>query len=222
MLEDQVLAPEPVQWDEELSRRDATSAETPEERLRLVRRLDWRFLVPDPNLKDVAYVGPDSGSLVSALQCFSNSLTIFDSTSHAAESDVAHWDLVVCHNPAVKDVKKAYSILRAGGYLYWEIERRNLGKSRRDTSSSWRHFLAYKKMIKDIGFGDIVVYWHRPDFENCLDIVPLGDNKALGYFFSKDRADLKGRLKAVSGWCLNRSGLMNFLAPCISVVAHRP
>ena len=57
-----------------------------EDELRIVRRLDWRFLLADPNLKEVAYIGPDDKDLVDSLRYFSDVFTRFE----WAESDAPH------------------------------------------------------------------------------------------------------------------------------------
>ncbi len=42
------------------------------------RRLDWRFLLPNPELRNVLYVGPAHGALWESLRLFSASLTVVD------------------------------------------------------------------------------------------------------------------------------------------------
>jgi hypothetical protein len=44
--------------------------------LGVVRRIDWRFLLPDPTLSQVAHIGPAQTTLLESLRLFSESLTV--------------------------------------------------------------------------------------------------------------------------------------------------
>ncbi len=195
-----------------------------EDELRIVRRLDWRFLLADPNLKEVAYIGPDDKSLVDSLRYFSDVFTRFDcSESDALRKRGGSFDLVVSRAGG-EVLETAYMLLRAGGSVYWELERTTIGatllggKKKVNGSENRGHFRKYVRQMQEAGFQDVRAYWHRPDFERCLDIVPLDHSAALSYFFSKDGADLKGKVKKAGGWLLNQGGLLSFMAPCFSVV----
>src|ERR1044071_531014 len=61
--------------------------------LQASRRVDWRFLLPDPNLGRVAYFGPARGALLESLRLFSAALAL----GEAASSGGAQHDLVVIH-----------------------------------------------------------------------------------------------------------------------------
>ena len=77
--------------------------------LQLVRRLDWRFLMPNPILGDVAYIGPMSGTLPSALQQFSELFTIVMASHgpHAEVKPACLYETVVLRSSAVAAVKNA-------------------------------------------------------------------------------------------------------------------
>ena len=47
--------------------------------LQASRRVDWRFLLPDPNLERVAYLGPANRSLWESLRLFSAALAVIES-----------------------------------------------------------------------------------------------------------------------------------------------
>lgn len=195
-----------------------------EDELRIVRRLDWRFLLADPNLKEVAYIGPDDKNLVDSLSYFSDAFTRFEwPESDALRKRGRSFDLVVCRAGS-EALKTAHILLKTGGSVYWELERTTIGatllggRKKVKGSENRGHFRKYVRRMQEAGFQDVRAYWHRPDFDRCLDIVPLDHSAALSYFFSKDGTDLKGKVKKAGGWLLNQGGLLSFMAPCFSVV----
>ncbi|MCG8604773.1 hypothetical protein MJD09_07225 [bacterium] len=204
-----------------------TEAMLYEDELELVRRIDWRFLLPDPNLGTVAYVGPEDETLTSALKRFCDSLIMLDgSTPSGSGQEDQRYD-VLTSRADWNQTARACSRLRKGGYLYWEIERASpLGIfGSKTTPASLKtgrvYFNRYIELLESSGFRDVSVHWHRPDFDNCLDIVPLNTKGALEHFFSRDSADIKGRVKKIGGLFLNKTGLVHRWAPCISLTASK-
>jgi hypothetical protein len=180
--------------------------------LQLVRRLDWRFLLPNPILGDVAYIGTMSGTLPGALQQFSELLTIV-LPSDGPRSDVhlaCSYETVVLRSPEVSAVKQAKPLLTAGGYLYWEVER----------ASRVDHVRNYIKAVERLGFEDIQVNWHRPDFESCLEMIPLTDSRALRFAFARRHESTTKRLKFAAGRLLMTTGLLARVVPCFSIIAR--
>jgi len=82
----------------------------------------------------------------------------------------------------------------------------------------------YKKYVAALefwSFSDIEVHWHRPDFENCLEFIPLDRKPALQYVFSRNKVSLKDRLASLTGRSLVKMGLLPILIPCFSLVARK-
>src|SRR5215216_5694129 len=73
--------------------------------LQASRRLDWRFLLPDPSLRQVAYSGPGRGALLDSLRLFSESLTLLDPA--VADGAQAQYDLMVASAPAYPALARA-------------------------------------------------------------------------------------------------------------------
>jgi hypothetical protein len=73
--------------------------------LQASRRVDWRFLLPDPNLGHVAYVGPGRGALIESLRLFSTSLTLPE--TRATTTAIAQYDLVVTSGPSLEMLRRA-------------------------------------------------------------------------------------------------------------------
>jgi hypothetical protein len=214
--------------------------------LQLVRRIDWRFLLPDPQLRRVAYLGPGEGTLLTALQRFSESVEIFSSDSQAAQllGRQCHFDFAVLRWRRWADLEAAYKLLAPNGYLYWEIERSSWRDiisrgetSRRDKEhrslqnikkrkNRWRRSLGLVRhcltAAERLGLDHIEIHWHRPNFEAGLEIIPMHDPAALNYAFSRPRSDLASRLKLASGRYMLKAGLLSRLVPCFSLTGRKP
>jgi hypothetical protein len=213
--------------------------------LQISRRIDWRFLLPEPYLRRVAYLGPDNGTLSTALRHFCDSLEIISPSSEAAQAPAKQsgFDLVVLRWRRLADLERACALLVAGGYLYWEIDRPRLSEvtslhvitkrkavdrslqNLKKRKNRWRRSLGLVRycvgVLERLGFGEIEAHWHRPNFERCLEIIPLHDRPALDYVFSRPRGDLANRLKLTSGRYVMKTGLLSRLVPCFSLIARR-
>lgn len=196
--------------------------------LQASRRVDWRFLLPDPNLGRVGCVEPVSGSLVDSLRLFSASLrTIGDSESQ--DGPGGQFDVVVASDPSRARLQRAVGLVMSDGYLYIEVHGLSLfGRSgrgsRRDSpaNNTRLRLPGYcAAHIEKLGFAEVTAHWHWPDFESCTKIVPLDNRAALGYTFSMSGRGTKARLRANLGRWLMRSGLLTWSVPCFSIVARR-
>lgn len=212
--------------------------------LQLARRIDWRFLLPGPYLRRVAYFGREPGALPSALKNFSESLRL----NSVAEND--SFDLVVLHLIEASSLAKAHKLLVPGGFLYWEMKPIDWAASlhnfkKRSPRPSWAAveatecglatvphkaglqqnvlnlFHDHVAALERLGFCDIEIYWLRPNFEACLEIIPMNEAAALDYAFSRPRSDLASRLKFAVGRVMMKSGLLAHLVPCFSLIARK-
>lgn len=185
-----------------------TVTELPREELRnrLLRRVDWRFLLPTPQ--------PERSI------CFSNS-PLSEAVAFISESvaDPHHYpleecDLAVAINPNTTTLQAAYSALRPGGAVYLEwlyLRVGGLGGVRR--------------CLEAAGFEAISCYWcwPWPGRASALFWLPLNASRAPGYY-------LRSRPKARSffgrssqrllelGWQLGR--WLGLLVP-LCVVARK-
>jgi len=194
--------------------------------LELCRRLDWRMLLAQPRLRRVAYVGTTNGALVEALKRFSESLTVFEASdeSFAASQSNKAFDLLILHRPAVRDVEMMRHLLKPGGSLYAELYR-----PKRSIEKFYHFHIkdeappveAYVAVLRQSGFSEIDTYWHRPNFENCLEIIPLDDRQAVKHVFLRRSAGIKNRLKFMIGLMVIRAGLLSRNVPCVSIVARK-
>jgi hypothetical protein len=142
----------------------AASSERDEE-LRLARRIDWRFLLPEPDLGRVGYGGRVDGLLVDACRRFSSSFDLLE--DDAGRPPPAGLDLVVLVDPARAALAEAAAALQPGGSVYVEIRGRQGGVSR------------CARALRRLGLVDVTMHWHLPGFEAAIEIVPLGQPGAV-------------------------------------------
>ena len=178
----------------------------------------------------VAYCGPEHGQLPAALKHFSASLKII------SPAETGTFDLVVLHLCDVSTLEQAHALLEPGGFLYWEMRplgwvapwpRRTAGqdRARPTTSKKWSRtpnlFGRHLDALTRLGFGEIEMYWLRPNFEACLEIIPMHDPEALDYAFTCPRNDWASRLKFAAGRTMMQTGMLAHLTPCFSLIARK-
>ena len=191
--------------------------------LLICRRLDWRMLLARPRLRRVAYVGKATGALVDALKRFSESLTIFASSeeSFAASQSNRTFDLLVLPMPSLRDVEMMRHLLKPGGSLYMELHRPRRWLNSRRQATEAPKLGAYLSILERVGFNEIDAYWHRPNFEECREIIPLRDRVALKHVFTRRGGGLKKRMRLLLGRYAAKTGMLERFAPCVSIIAHK-
>lgn len=199
----------------DLSDRDA--------RLQASRRLDWRFLLPDPTLRRVAYVGKAHGGLLASLQTFAGQVDRWETPP--AHVDVGQppavgYDVVVAHAPDEAALRKAVALAAPTGCVY--VEAQGL------LALGWRHaFKAawslprYLAVLRGLGM-DAAVFWFWPDFDRCTRIIPFDDvTTFLQFHLSAPGAPVIRRfLQAPMLQRIMRSRLAQYAVPCFGIVAQ--
>ncbi|MBN8636747.1 MAG: hypothetical protein J0M07_15565 [Anaerolineae bacterium] len=177
------------------------------------RRADWRFLLPDPNLRDVEYVGSLPDDLLAALRVLSRSLEVVDALRTANATQLA--DVVVLHSPTRAQVRTALAAVKARGAIYCELKR-----SRRRPRSflQFQTGMVYDELTR-AGFTSIQTHWHYPSFSNCTRLVPLADSGAFAYWLASRKQTWLAQSMGLR-W-LTGARLLERVLPCISVVAQR-
>ena len=179
--------------------------------LQASRRVDWRFLLPDPELGQVGYAGPSGGALLDALRKFSASLTVLTGDEPGGP---AQFGVVVAIEPAYRALEQAVQWLRPDGWLYVEAH----GPALRGPLRIARDYAA---ALRRLGMADVEAHWHWPNFESCTEIVPLSENAALLCVLERHRSEPSARLKSTLGRWLLRSGLLARVVSHFSIVARR-
>ncbi len=202
----------------------------PDERLQHARRIDWRFLLPDPNLGQVLYIAPEQGQDEhrQALQLFSRALTVARSWQQAV-AEGRQYDTVVVSWPKRECLPALASLLRPGGHLYLE----NRGplaflRERGREATPW-HCLGsdvggpfrLTRELEALGLEDVRAHWHWPSFRACTKLIPLDGPEGLLVALGPEEGTLRSRAKAALVRALFRTERIRFLVTSYSVIARR-
>jgi hypothetical protein len=164
------------------------------ERNRLLRRLDWRFLLRQEDEPRMACLADGLlGRAASAL---------WDEPAEGAAAD-----LVVVSRPDRSSLAEAVGRLRPGGELYAEWSRPPFGGRR-----------ALRQLLEQAGLVDVRCYWSWPPPDRGAQFwLPLDSREALDHFLRPRR---HGRRAVLVGlW--QAAARLGLLAP-LSAVARRP
>lgn len=203
--------------------REATAALLP-----LSRRVDWRFLLPDPLLGAVIGLDPVAPMLAESLQIFSASLTMLA----PEDAGDARWrecgDLLIIADPSRQTLERALPLLKPGAYIYveaqgllprlkrWRRPPRAQGATR---GTLWRPG-AYGSLLQQLGFTEIQAHWHWPNFESCKMMIPLHSPAAAHLALDRGGQSLQARIRTGLGRALVHSGLLAWVVPYFSVLAR--
>lgn len=191
------------------------------------RRVDWRFLLPDPRLGRVLCFGPAPQTLVASLKVFSASLAVIAPPADEMEGEL--FDVLVACDPPRQTVARAARFLRHGGFVYFEVHG-PLAMLRRATRASGRAAVSRNglsgprnvaRRLRAAGFEDVRLTWHWPDFETCKMMIPLDEPAAARSIFARGGWGLKAQLSRALGRLLTGSGLLPWIAPCVSVLGRQ-
>lgn len=181
----------------------------------LVRRLDWRFLLPSPRLRRVLYLGPGTDDLWPALRRFSTTAVHAASgrESRGVKPSPEAFDLLVVQGRLGRALGEAEAALSEDALLYWEMSRRR-GRIR----SPWRETAPGGSRS---GWVEPTLHWHHPDFERCRRIVPVDRFGDVAWSLARDRGRMPPAMVRRAGKLLARSGLLARAVPCLSLIARR-
>jgi hypothetical protein len=169
-----------------------------------VRRADFRFLLPDPQPRDVAVLGEPAPGLVESLRALGARVSLLDAEDAGRARSADPPELVLARGGSRELVERAHALLRPGGHLYVEADRAGVAAAARRA-----------------GLRDVATHWHWPDFARALEITPLGDPGALRLALSRRRSRRSSRAKAWLAGGLARVGALQRFAPCVSVLARK-
>ena len=198
--------------------------------LQVVRRLDWRFLLPEPRLDRVAYLGPGEDPLLSALRACSQSLAIVPDDPDARGDGLrdGSFEVAVVQSPRPRALARAAALPRRGGWLYcelsrpavWNLARLSRHRGARDAERV-RGLPHARALLEELGFGEVEAHWHYPDFERCAWLVPVDPPAAVAFFLARAGARPLPPLAARIGGRILAAGVAARALPCVSLIAHR-
>jgi hypothetical protein len=181
------------------------------------RRLDWRFLLRDPSLERVAYIGPRSGALLDAVRAFSREVEPIGRGSLADAAHRSRYDLLVVEQASVGLVRQAGPVVKPGGSIYAECDRLSVAH----LPAALQPASFYRRAARAAGFSDVRVHWHWPTFATCTRIVPLDEPTVLAYLLVRGRSGAAARARTAAARLLVGSGLLGSTVPCFSIVGYR-
>ena len=165
-----------------------------------IRRADWRFLLPDPDLGRVAYPAPRHPDLLGALG------EVSAVVERAPVSELEGFDVVVVtgdrhsmQEAADNAPPGAWLVAEAGGFAAVRMAAR----------------------LRRRGFQDVAAHWMWPDAERCKEIVPMRP-AALRHALDRRDPGAALRLRVRLARTLARTPLFALVVDHAVVVARVP
>ena len=146
----------------------------PPGRLESIRRVDWRFLLPEAALGTVIVMEPTDDGLLDALDLIAASVA-----RAGRAGDQQRPSLVVTISPDDRGLRAALDRLPGGGWIYV-----GSGDRRAERPLSLRQVA---RAVEEGGLVDIRRSWHWPDEPSALKIVPLDDARAIRLVLDRRR-----------------------------------
>lgn len=189
-------------------------------RLQLSRRVDWRFLLPQPELAETAYFGQLDAELVESLQQFTSKLTLVEDSPIDSQSD-SGFPLTVLSNPTFDELNRAIRLTQSGGFVYVEVNR---GQHRPRPSSNALHGLSIRGFVAEmrkLQLSEVRVHWHWPSFESCTEMIPFDDRAAIICALRRRGSGTASRWKARAARVLLECRLLEKVVSCFSVLGRK-
>ena len=176
--------------------------------LRVVaRRVDWRFLLPDPAPERVALIGRADDALGEALAALCGAPVRHERAPDGADTE-ARFDLVVLVAGGTEDARCAARLVAPGGTLRWET-RGHPGAR------------AARAALVEAGMEDVALHWYRPTFDAALEAIPLDAPGILDHVLRGGTHGLAGESRRVAARVLRRLGLLELVARSRGFTARR-
>lgn len=178
-----------------------------------LRRVDWRFLLPQPQKGSFDHLvvlgGPEN------LAARIREVGVAERVSSTLPGEQPADALAILHDSPVS-LRKAVHCLRPGGMLYYEVDRRS-------GAGLWASPGRIRRMLADAGLTITGIYWAKPDFAHCEMYLPLDRAWALRWYLktlytpiTPLRTLLEPALRTISAV---GSGAFAPFAPCYAVTA---
>jgi hypothetical protein len=177
------------------------------ERNRLLRRADWRFLLPiAAPWKSICFA---KGLLAEATAAVSDTCLPTCGTGESPDA----CDLAVAVDPDAVTLSRAWAALRPGGACYVEWNR------------GWRGPVGVRRRLETAGFEEVACYAPRPQPDRGAEVwVALDSDGAVQHFLSRHsrpRTGLRGLLQRLRDVLWRSSSTLRFAFP-LCTVARRP
>jgi hypothetical protein len=145
----------------------------------LIRRTDWRFLLPSPSggaFEHLVLLGGPEGL---------PELVVTMGIAQRVSTDIPHArsaDAVVRFVDSPTDLRTAAGCLLSGGALYFEVDRE--GPSGRVLTPR-----RARRELRHAGLSEMGLYWARNDLINCHALLPIDSPAAVAWYTANVRDD---------------------------------
>jgi hypothetical protein len=180
------------------------------------RRLDWRFLLPRPQLGRTVCIGRPDAALLDALRAHADLTVAAAGTSPPPSS----FDIAVLKDAPLESVRAGRDLVRPGGWVYAEVG----GGFRRPVAALFgaRPVRRWRCAFSDAGLTEVTAYWHVPGHQTAAFLVPLADSGGVRLVLGRHQGSAAGRAKAIIGRLLLAVGLVELAVRDASVLGRRP
>ncbi len=192
----------------------AASAPLP---LELWQRLDWRFLLPSPQPGAIVCAGVVDEEFAAALRLLDAELAQVTSPVDWSRVTDSSYDLAVLIEPTRQDLHAAARVVRPGGWVYVQAQRRILG-----ASAAPRSLRGWSRASRRAGLAEVAVHWHAPNTSAPYRLVPLDSRIVVLEALNRYDEVRFGWLLSQLGKFLFACGLLPLAVPGGSVLGRRP
>ncbi|MEC5189764.1 MULTISPECIES: hypothetical protein [unclassified Arthrobacter] len=195
-----------------------TAGELPEDAaalsLHLWRLLDWRFLVPVLQPRNVGYGGAVGADLLAALHLLDPDAVRIPLGGEGIAADA--FDVVLLREPDLQLFGNAASAVEPGGWMCAQVKRSFLRRSGPRTLAGW------KRTFKRRGFDDVSVHWNATTLDSPGRLVPTASGTAVLDTLSLHKGVRFGLAKAVMARLALMLRLFDAAVPEGTVTGRRP
>jgi hypothetical protein len=185
--------------------------------LQASRRVDWRFLLPRPQLGATVYIGRSDAALIAALGAHAD-LTILG--EEPVRPPASSFDLAVLKDAPLGSISGGRDLVRPGGWVYAEVG--SALRRRVRLAIGGRQVSRWCRAFADAGLTEVTAHWHVPNHDAAAFLVPLDDRGAVRLVLRRHQGSAAGRAKATVGRVLAAAGLMELAVRDASVLGRRP
>jgi hypothetical protein len=185
--------------------------------LQASRRVDWRFLLPRPQLAATVYMGRSDAALIAALRAHAD-LTILG--EERLRPPTSSFDLAVLKDASLGSIRAGRDLVRPGGWVYAEVRSVRWGHG--PVAIGARPVSRWCRAFAQAGLTEVTAHWHVPNHDAAAFLVPLGDQGAVRLVLGRHQGSASGRAKAILGRVLAAAGLIELAVRDASVLGRRP
>lgn len=185
-------------------------------RNRLLRRVDWRFLLPNPwPERSICFSGGELGEAVAAISHYSTcgATPALLAAEWHEEQLLGSYDLAVMSDPDAETIATAWAALRPGGVCYGEWSGLRAGNVR-----------SAQRALQMAGFGELRAYWPWPSGAAPSVWLPLQSKAGLRVWraLRMPSGKLLQRLAQRAKWTALWLAAALDVLPTISVIGYKP